>query len=102
MKRALPALLALCLCLAACGEDRGQLAGRYTATAQAGHIFLTLREDGGGEWQAGGESVQFRWERRDGEIWLHARGGGVLAGRLQPGGLEMELPQAGRLLFHRE
>lgn len=99
-------LLALGLWCAACGQDRAQVAGRYAGsiTAAAGDtlVFLTLREDGGGEWQAGGETVPFRWELRDNAIWLHAKSGGVVAGRWEQGTIAMELPGLGSLRLHKE
>ncbi|AGW13217.1 hypothetical protein [Megalodesulfovibrio gigas] len=100
------AALAVCLVCVACGQDRAQVAGRYAGsiTAKGGDtlVFLTLREDGGGEWQAGGETVSFRWELRDDAIWLHAKSGGVVAGRWGQGTIAMELPGLGPLRLHKE
>jgi hypothetical protein len=99
--RALFVALALALLLAACDSSPGAQ-GKYVAATQDGRaVTLTLKPGFTGDWETPTDSVPVRWEERRGEIWLHAKGGGVLRGVPRDGALVVTLPGEGELVFRR-
>jgi len=88
-----------------CGQGP-DLQGRYEAVNpqhQGNVVVLALRSAGKGSWTIEGEEVPIRWERRNQEIWLHHKGGAVIAGKLvEAGRIDVELPGLGRFLFLRK
>jgi hypothetical protein len=71
-------------------------------TGSPPHLVLLLKEDGKGTWALGSEDVSFIWESRGQEIWLHAKTGGVVVGKLRPNHtIDISLPGIGCFLFVR-
>jgi hypothetical protein len=102
--RTVPAcLLILLLALAACAPDKGDAAGRYTATTDDTGITLTLGENGRGTWSTDTDEIPFKWSRpAPDQLWLHTREGGVIRGRMESGRLILALPGVDELVFERE
>lgn len=72
-----------CLALALGCKSRDPYTGRYQAEVQEPTprtIILELKANGEGSWTVEGQEVQFRWEVKDDQIWLHTKGGGVIIG----------------------
>ncbi|MBI5522190.1 MAG: hypothetical protein HY910_06135 [Desulfarculus sp.] len=97
------------LCLAglwAVGCQPGQdLPGKYLASHPedpGSQVVLVLQPAGKGSWSYSDEEVPLRWEARGGEVWLHLKGGGLLAGRPdRDAAIKLELPGYGDILFQR-
>lgn len=105
MRLALAALCLAALCLAALTACSGapDVAGSYHADADGERVELELTDGGKGVWTTQDEEVAFSWERRDEEVWLHTRSGGLMTGTLEHGGgLTMDVPGVGALHFSRE
>lgn len=99
------ATLQILVMLSACGQQPA-LVGRYEATdpQDPKHVVvLVLKNGGNGSWNFAGEEVPVLWEQRGQEIWLHHKGGGVLAGKISGiGEIEIMLPGVGGMLFKRQ
>ncbi|MFZ3047924.1 MAG: hypothetical protein WA151_18580 [Desulfatirhabdiaceae bacterium] len=85
-------------------ESRNGWEGRYVSgetTASSPGISLTLQADGKGLWMVDQESTPIRWEKRQGDLWLHIRTGGVLIGKIQPDPdtIAVGLPGGGSVLL---
>lgn len=94
---ALLSLPVICACQRQSGWE-GNYSGR-TSEPAAGPLVLHLQSDGKGLWEIDGESTPFRWEERQGALWLHLKSGGVILARpMEPQGtLDMVLPGVGSL-----
>ncbi len=99
--------LALFLCALtalSCGPDR-DLAGKYHASDPRGgqkKLLLELKEDGKGSWKMDHEDFAFTWEDRGGEIWLHSKSGGVIAGTVRDDrSIQIDLPDVGSFRFEK-
>ena len=101
--RALPLVLVLALALLSatgCGRSPAGLAGTYTAGD--GQVRMELKDTGKGVLSTAEDDISFTWEKRDAEIWLQTRAGGVVVCALEPdGSLTMDMPGVGRLRFIR-
>ncbi len=64
-------------------------------------IVLELGANGQGSWQAQEDIVQFKWDTRGDEIFLHTRAGGVVAGSMKEEGIHLALPGLGKFVFKR-
>jgi hypothetical protein len=99
------AVLLLCLVGVWSCQRHADLAGSYAAANPADKertVLLVIRPDGNGWWTVDGEELPFRWEQRSREIWLHAKSGGMIAGKLADGsGITMNLPGVGDLSFRK-
>jgi hypothetical protein len=97
--------LQLLVTLWSCGQQPA-LVGRYEATDPQDSknvVVLVLQSSGNGSWNFEDEEVPVRWEQRDQQIWLHHKGGGVVAGKISGvGEIEIALPGIGNLLFKKE
>ncbi|MBW1917359.1 MAG: hypothetical protein JRI57_04980 [Deltaproteobacteria bacterium] len=108
------ALAVLFICGALGCKSRTPYTGKYVAEVKKPspkQIFLELKADGEGSWTIESQEVSFRWEVKNGDIWLHTKGGGViigtpvgeklfldLSGDIRPGGKRLEfkrLPEGG-------
>jgi len=98
-------MLHLLVVLWSCGQQPA-LVGRYEAIdpQDSKHVVvLVLQSSGNGSWNFEDEEVPVRWEQRDQQIWLHYRGGGVVAGEISGADeIEIALPGIGNLLFKRK
>jgi len=108
MKRSLIILftgLQLLVTLCFCGQ-KPALDGRYEAVNpqhSGNDVVLVLKSDGNGSWNFEDEEVPLRWDQRDQQIWLHYRGGGVVAGKITGvEEIEMTLPGIGNLSFKKK
>ena len=101
-RRLVPVLALACvLALTACRGGEAELAGQYTATNRDG-VALALHGEGKGTWTTPDEDLEFTWERRGQEVWMHTRDGGIIVGQVTPdGGITVRLPGAGRYEFTR-
>lgn len=92
-------LLLLCL---ACSRGDDGLAGVYRAESDNGkEVELLLKENREGEWTVDAMPVTFRWEPRDGEVWLRTKDGGIVAGEVKGDSITLDLPGVGLLEFTR-
>ncbi len=95
-------LVALTL-LAGCDSASSCLEGKYAAQRQDGKpITLTLKSDFTGEWETATDAVALRWEVKGGELWLHAKSGGLLNARIDGRSLYVALPNEEEFTFRRE
>lgn len=98
-------LLQFLVALCSCGEQPA-LVGTYEATnpQDPEHVVvLVLQSGGNGSWSFADEEVPVRWEQRKEQIWLHHKGGGILAGKISGAGeIEIVLPGIGSMLFKRQ
>ena len=103
--RVLFSILLLCSVGAAGCRNQAILAGAYEAAGPADAaraVLLELRPDGSGWWTVDDEQLPFRWEQRDGEILLHTKSGGIIAGKVADGAaIHILLPGVGPLSFKR-
>lgn len=107
MAAALAGWAAWCLTLllaAGCQPDRA-MPGRYVAPHPDdpdSQVVLVLQATGRGSWTYSDEEVSFRWESKADEVWLHLKGGGLLAGQAQGDQvIELDLPGLGAIVFQR-
>lgn len=88
-----------------CGQQPA-MDGRYEATNPQDSksvVVLVLQSNGNGSWNFEDEEVPVRWEQMDQQIWLHHKGGGVVAGKIVGADkVEIALPGIGNLSFKRE
>jgi len=102
----LPALLVLGVWMGAllsCTPAR-DLAGTYVALdpRDGDKVSLQLKEDGKGSWKMHHEDFTFTWEDRGGEIWLHSKSGGVIAGVIRDDlSIQFTLPGVGSFRFEK-
>lgn len=103
MSRTIFAAVALSLLLLmGCRGPVEGLTGDYESQGAGAEARLSLRSDGGGALEVGGEEAPFRWEvRENGQVFLHTRQGGVIMARQGAGALELDMPGTGRLLFRK-
>ncbi len=105
--RMLFSALVLCFLLPGGGCDRGReekaLAGEYEAkivrNGESTTVAMLLRPDRKGEWTLDYDNVSFTWEKRNQEIWLHTKSGGVIVGKLENGDIVFRLPGGGLYRF---
>ncbi|MDY0039636.1 MAG: hypothetical protein RBS57_04945 [Desulforhabdus sp.] len=92
------------LVLWSCGQQPS-LVGRYEAIdpQDPKHIVvLVLQSSGNGSWNFEDEEVPIRWEQRGQQVWLHHKGGGIVAAKISGvDQIELWLPGIGNLLFKR-
>lgn len=103
MRSVLMLMMAM-LCLACSqGQDlAGSYTARYTGLSGPVGVIMVLGEDGSGKWEVEGEAVAFSWRARSGALTVHTREGAVLEGVVESGGLRLDVPGAGKLLFVRD
>jgi len=90
--------------LAGCSAEQTDLSGQYrsiTSGPEQVEVVLALKQGGDGEWIVDGESTPFKWEVKDGALWLHAKDGGAITAELGSSGLVLDLPGVGRLEFKK-
>lgn len=93
----------LLLMLVACSQDKNTASGTYTAQGQDTEVVLTLSENGRGTWSTDTDEISFKWSlRKDGQLWLHTKEGGVVQGRLVEGQIALTLPGVDELVFSRQ
>lgn len=94
-------LAATMLCLS-CGDEKG-LAGRYQAESKRGQgvVVLEIQDSGKGYWETDLDRVEIRWRVRSGELWLHAKAGGVIRGDIRPEYIVFDFPTLGVLYFKK-
>lgn len=81
--RPLAIVLLLALSLAGCDSASSGLEGTYGALRLDGKtVTLTLKPDFTGAWETPTDTVAVRWEVKGEEVWLHAKSGGLLRGRI--------------------
>lgn len=103
--RSLAWLIVLTLAVGiACSPERDP-SGAYKASDTEGGnrvLRLDIKSDGKGTWKVDGDDMAFTWEIRGEELWLHARSGGVIRGRIEPdGSIRIPLPHVGTFHFER-
>ncbi|GAB6059176.1 hypothetical protein JCM31598_22930 [Desulfonatronum parangueonense] len=86
----------------ACAEP-SLLEGKYESASDAPlFVFLDLQPSGQGTWETDMDMVAFRWQQRNGEIWLHTQTGGVVIGTVvDKSKLRISLPGVGPITFER-
>ena len=98
-------VLAFSLPLTTGCEERGRLSGRYVADIDENRlsptISLELMDNGQGSWSTEEDSVSFKWEIRESEIWLHTKSGGVIVGKIVGETIEINLPGVGEYYFEK-
>jgi len=86
-------------------EDTEKLLGKYQADTnknrQSANIFLELMDNGQGSWSTEEDSVSFKWEIRENEIWLHTKSGGVIVGKIVGETIKITLPALGEYDFKK-
>jgi len=86
-------------------EDRGSLSGRYVADIDKNQISptisLELMANGQGSWSTEEDNISFKWEIREGEIWLHTKSGGVIVGKIVGETIEINLPGISEYYFKK-
>lgn len=103
MLRTTQILLMALMLLAGCETTSSNLEGKYVAERQDGKaVTLTLKPGFTGEWETSTDAVTVRWEVKDEEIWLHAKSGGLLRGRIDGHTLHVELPGEEVFVFKRK
>ena len=107
MKR--PIVIFCCLLLSglvflSCSR-RYETAGKYEELNPINKDFsivLDLKPDGKGVWTAGDEVIDFKWEVRGQDIWLHTKSGGVISGRIvEDNSIDITLPGIGNFFLKR-
>ena len=93
-------LLTLAVCFMAC-EKGPELAEKYQAVSneRGGTIVLELKTDGSGVWMFEGDEAFFKWEAKDGNVWLHTKDGGVIIGHVERNAIRIALPGLGEFVF---
>ncbi|SDB55355.1 hypothetical protein SAMN05660653_02768 [Desulfonatronum thiosulfatophilum] len=96
------ALACVALFSGACA-DPSYLEGKYQSSSQAAlFILLELKPSGQGTWETDMDMVAFRWQQRDGELWLHTQTGGVIVGEIvDRSTLRIVIPGVGPIAFER-
>jgi len=93
----------LLLTLAACSSDKETTAGKYIAQGKDTKVVLTLNEDGRGIWSTDTDEIPFKWSlRKNGQLWLHTKTGGVIQSKLIEGKIRITLPGVEELIFTQE
>ena len=93
----------LLLTLMACSPARETVTGTYTAQGEDTTVVLTLNENGRGLWSTDTDEIPFKWSlRKDGQLWLHTKTGGVIQSTLIDGKITLTLPGVEELLFTRK
>lgn len=86
-------------------EDRESLSGRYVADMEKNPtsptISLELMANGQGSWSTEEDNISFKWEIREGEIWLHTKSGGVIVGKIVGETIEIIVPGVGEYYFKK-
>jgi hypothetical protein len=99
-------VLLVCLLTVLSCRQSPALAGKYRADSHTGsppHPVLLLKEDGKGTWAFDSEDASFIWESKGSEVWLHAKTGGVVVGKLRPDrSIDITLPGTGSYHFTRD
>jgi hypothetical protein len=103
--RPMALLFLICLVAGVSCQSGRDLAGKYTAVDPRSDkkiLSLELKSDGKGSWKMDREEVPFTWEERGGELWLHAKSGGVIRGRIGTDrSIHIVLPDVGSFRFER-
>jgi len=81
------------------------ISGTYREVSPMNEDFslsLELKPDGNGVWSAGDDVVDFKWEVRNDELWLHTKSGGIITGRLQNNKfIDISLPGVGNFFLEK-
>ncbi len=100
-------LLPLCLLLVlmiSCGS-KDQLIGTYKAevkdSSKQAETVLGLKANGDGIWRVGDEEVPFLWYIKGGELRINTKGGGIIVGTVENGGIHITLPGSKALYFKK-
>lgn len=92
-------LTTMIICFASCEKERDPT-GKYEAvSSNRGSVVLELKEDGSGVWMFNDDEAFFKWEVKDGSVWLHTKEGGVIAGRFEGDSIRILLPGIGEFVF---
>ncbi len=103
------AAIVCCVLMTGCGKSGDpELAGTYEAvigSAKGGkktvNVNLELKPDHKGNWTVEDNTTEFRWEIREGKIWIHTVSGGVIVGDREKTGFRIRLPGAETGFFAR-
>lgn len=101
--------IACCVLMTGCGKSgHADLAGTYEAvigSAKGGkktvNVNLELKPDHKGNWTVEDNTTEFRWEIREGSLWMHTVSGGVIVGEMEKNGFRIRLPGAEPGFFAR-
>lgn len=102
-------IIVFCILAAACGKaGDAELAGTYEAVISGlkgakkpVNVSMELRSDHKGQWTVEDDTAEFRWEIREGKIWIHTVSGGVIVGDMEKNGFRIRLPGAETGFFSR-
>jgi hypothetical protein len=105
LKRLLLLLMSLLLAFAfSCGQRESYI-GKYVIYGEEpskdSETYIELKEKGMGAWRIGDDEVSFRWDLKDGEIWLKTKTGGIIIAKIKDDTLEITLPGAKMMSFKK-
>ena len=63
---------------------------------------LQLMEKGQAVWRVTDNEISFRWDIKDGDLWLSNKSGGIIIGKIINDTIEITLPGAKKMCFKRE
>lgn len=91
--------ITLAVCLTSCGKGQ-EMSGKYEAVSEKrGNIVLELKHDGSGVWMFDDDEAFFKWEARQGNVWIHTKDGGVIVGHMEDKAIRISLPGIGEFVF---
>jgi hypothetical protein len=97
-------LIVLLLLTLSCKSDQ-RLIGKYqadiSAKGESQFIFLELMANGRGLLSSEEDNVSFKWESREGVIWLHTSSGGIIVAKDLGETIEIDVPDSGGYSFVR-
>ena len=105
-KRLLLPLMSLVLVFAfSCGNQKESYIGKYVVHGEEPskdpETYIELKEKGMGAWRIADDEVSFRWDLKDGEIWLKTKAGGIIIAKIKDDTLEITLPGAKMMSFKK-
>jgi len=101
LSRLFAALVSLLMIFApSCGQ-KDRYVGKYVAHGEES-TYIELKEKGLGVWVVADDEVSFRWDlKKDSEIWLRTKAGGIIIGKIKEDTLEITLPGAKMMSFKK-
>ncbi len=63
---------------------------------------IELKENGLAVWRVPDDEVSFRWNIKDGEIWLSSKAGGIIIGEIRGDTIQVKLPGAKTVCYFKK
>ena len=103
--KSLPFLKNLCICvlilfILSCGSD-AEYIGTYVSGSKDHSQVLELKEEGEGTWKTVDDEVSFKWNIKKGQLRLHFKPSGIVAGNIIDHKFIIQLPGAASQEFVR-